>query len=144
MTVHVEVDCGTLSEPQNGALTLGSTTYLGTATYTCDTGFVLEGSSSRNCTRFGKWSGRDPTCLGKQDAMKTPLPVTDRVWQNWDCILMTILCSCNDCNCVAIDCGAPTEIVNGIVRNEGSGNNDGTEYPHLSTKHTQHLSLIHI
>ena len=32
------------------------------ATYTCASGYVIEGTSMRECTCDG-WSGRDPTCI---------------------------------------------------------------------------------
>ena len=57
--------CPTLMEPENGLITLsiespGSTT----ATYSCDTGYVLAGGDSvRTCTAE-VWDGTDPTCEG--------------------------------------------------------------------------------
>ncbi|XP_064384964.1 uncharacterized protein LOC135333878 isoform X2 [Halichondria panicea] len=58
-----DVMCPTLMEPENGLITLsiespGSTT----ATYSCDTGYVLAGGDSvRTCTAE-VWDGTDPTC----------------------------------------------------------------------------------
>lgn len=57
--------CPTLMEPENGLITLsiespGSTT----ATYSCDTGYVLAGGDSvRTCTAE-VWDGTDLTCEG--------------------------------------------------------------------------------
>ncbi len=34
----------------------------GTATYTCSTGYTLNGSTTRTCQTNGAWSGTAPTC----------------------------------------------------------------------------------
>ena len=34
------------------------------ATYTCDTGYTLNGGSTRTCGSDGVWSDSDPTCGG--------------------------------------------------------------------------------
>ncbi len=36
-----------------------------TATYTCDTGYTLSGSSSRTCRDNGSWSSPEPLCNGR-------------------------------------------------------------------------------
>jgi len=33
-----------------------------TVTYTCNTGYTLNGSSMRTCQADGTWTGSDPTC----------------------------------------------------------------------------------
>ena len=34
------------------------------ATYTCDTGYTLNGGITRTCESDGMWSGSPPTCRG--------------------------------------------------------------------------------
>ena len=57
------VDCGTPTNPVNGQVSHTSGTAFGhTATYICNTGYNLVGSSTRMCQATGAWSGSEPTC----------------------------------------------------------------------------------
>ena len=57
------VDCGTLTNPVNGQVShTGRTTFGQTATYSCDTGYILVGDSNRTCQATGVWSGSEPIC----------------------------------------------------------------------------------
>ena len=57
------VDCGTLTNPTNGQVShTGRTTFGQTATYSCDTGYILVGGNTRMCQATGVWSGSSPTC----------------------------------------------------------------------------------
>ena len=59
------VDCGTLTDPNNGQVTHTAGTTVGqTATYSCNTGYNLVGDSTRTCQAAGNWSGSTPTCKG--------------------------------------------------------------------------------
>ena len=59
------VDCGNLTDPANGQVThTAGTTYGQTATYSCDTGYILVGNRTRTCEATGNWSGSAPTCQG--------------------------------------------------------------------------------
>ena len=59
------VNCDTLTNPANGQVThTGGTTFGQTATYSCNTGYTLVGSSARTCQATGVWSGSAPTCQG--------------------------------------------------------------------------------
>ena len=58
------VDCGTLSSPMNGDVSLTGTTFESTAEYTCDSGFLLMGVESRQCLANRTWSDESPTCEG--------------------------------------------------------------------------------
>ena len=59
------VNCGILANPANGQVSHTSgTTYEQTATYSCNTGYYREGSSTRTCQATGRWSGSAPTCQG--------------------------------------------------------------------------------
>ena len=56
-------DCGSLSDPPNGAVSVSATTYTSNATYTCDSGYTINGDSMRMCQADGEWSGGEPSCL---------------------------------------------------------------------------------
>ena len=57
------IDCGTLGPPANGGVTFPSgTEYGGSADFTCDPGYDLNGVPSRTCQDGGSWSDADPTC----------------------------------------------------------------------------------
>ena len=64
------IDCGPLTDPANGQVNTSGTTFGSTATYTCDTGYILSGSQSRTCRAFsspgptGLWTSRKPLCEG--------------------------------------------------------------------------------
>ena len=57
------VNCGILSNPANGQVNHTAGTTLGqTATYSCNTGYNLVGSSTHTCQSTGLWSGSVPAC----------------------------------------------------------------------------------
>ncbi|XP_064386500.1 CUB and sushi domain-containing protein 3-like isoform X1 [Halichondria panicea] len=57
------VDCNDLPDPSNGAVSTSSgTTFRMTATYTCNSRYLLIGDTSRTCQATG-WSDNAPTCL---------------------------------------------------------------------------------
>ena len=59
------VNCGTLSNPANGQVSHNAgTTYGQTATYNCNTGYDLMGSSTRTCQSTRRWSESAPNCQG--------------------------------------------------------------------------------
>ena len=57
------VDCGDLTAFSNGAVdTSSGTTFLMTATYTCNTGYTHIGTVTRTCQANAMWSLTAPTC----------------------------------------------------------------------------------
>ena len=59
------LDCGPLSNPENGAVDTSSGTTEGSvASYSCSEGFQIKGVTSRTCTRDG-WSDTEPSCERK-------------------------------------------------------------------------------
>ena len=56
--------CPKLNDPENGDVKISGVIPGSKATYQCDKGFILVGSSSRRCQRNGKWSGEAPICKG--------------------------------------------------------------------------------
>ena len=59
--------CGSLDDPINGRVTTTGTTYQGTATYTCDTGYTLTGDMTRTCQANRDWTGSEPVCNREYD-----------------------------------------------------------------------------
>ena len=55
-------ECPQLQNPANGQVSVSGTTVGSTATYTCNTGFVIARQSTRQCLESGQWSGQAPTC----------------------------------------------------------------------------------
>ena len=64
LLIVVAIQCDALSDPDNGAVSVTGTGVGDTATYTCDDGYELVGSSTRTCQPNGEWSGSPPTCEG--------------------------------------------------------------------------------
>ena len=57
------VDCGSLPTPANGFVLVPAGTNVGdTATYSCNTGYVLTGATTRTCGSNGMWTPVAPTC----------------------------------------------------------------------------------
>ena len=59
------VQCTSLSSPTNGNISCDSTDvsrYEDQCSFSCDPGYELIGSSSRQCLSNGSWSGSDVTC----------------------------------------------------------------------------------
>ena len=64
------VTCPSLTRPTNGMIScsLGGNNIPNVGencTVTCNTGYELNGSGTRNCQNNGSWSGSDATCLGE-------------------------------------------------------------------------------
>ena len=57
------MDCGDPPPPGNGQVDHNAgTTFRQTATYSCNTGYILVGRNTRTCQATGLWSGGAPTC----------------------------------------------------------------------------------
>lgn len=54
--------CPNLSSPSYGSVSLSGLTVGSTASYKCNNGFILIGSSTRQCLATGYWSGEVPIC----------------------------------------------------------------------------------
>lgn len=111
------VDCGALAAPANGSVT-GGTTYTSTATYSCNGGYMLVGSSTSTCTADGTWSGTPPTCE------PIPMPCTPNPCNGGTCTPGTGTdYTCSNCptgyggsNCdVPVSCSGAAAPTNGTV-----------------------------
>ena len=65
LLLYIARPCATLSNPSNGRVTISSTSVGGTATYSCNSGYILAGSSRRTCQSGGTWSRSAPSCQCK-------------------------------------------------------------------------------
>ena len=61
--IYAAVDCGELVSPENGqVLMFEGTSLRGSAVYNCDQGYLLLGTTVRQCEANGEWSSTEPTC----------------------------------------------------------------------------------
>jgi len=59
----VGVFCGQPDIPSNGRVDNSAGTSFGdVARYSCDTGYMLNGTAERTCQANGQWNGSVPTC----------------------------------------------------------------------------------
>eukprot|EP00043_Microstomoeca_roanoka_P020267 m.242728 g.242728 ORF g.242728 m.242728 type:complete len:3263 (+) comp17138_c0_seq1:1001-10789(+) len=61
----IGVPCPTLSLNHGAISPSGLVRYPTTASFSCDTGYVVQGSSSATCRADGTWSTSAPTCIGR-------------------------------------------------------------------------------
>ena len=61
-------DCGTLAVPLNGSIDVRETTFPNEATFSCDEGFILNGSTVRRCQADATWSGTETSCQGETES----------------------------------------------------------------------------
>ena len=61
-SLSIALDCGPLSNPDNGLVIFRRTTLGSVANYSCNAGYVLMGIPFRICGVDGSWSGETPVC----------------------------------------------------------------------------------
>lgn len=61
---YTAIDCETLSNPENGFVSVNGVTIGAIATYGCNPGFILVGRRVRICRNDGQYSGVEPVCRG--------------------------------------------------------------------------------
>jgi len=63
--VGVSIECTTLNNPSNGMVSIDISSYTTKlATYSCNSGFALQGNTYRFCIKNSYWSGVAPKCEG--------------------------------------------------------------------------------
>ncbi len=60
--IGVIVECPTLVDPVNGDIALSGNTPGSSASYTCISGYTVDGNDIRFCQGDGTWTGTDPIC----------------------------------------------------------------------------------
>lgn len=65
MNPCVVVDCGNLTSPLQGDVSIVGSTFGSEANYSCLEGYELDGNPNRTCLESGRWSGSDPVCYRK-------------------------------------------------------------------------------
>ena len=63
--ISIAVDCGPLYVPMNGSASGNSTVFPNSVQFSCDPGFILNGSAVRTCQPHGTWNGTKTVCVGK-------------------------------------------------------------------------------
>ena len=59
------MNCGNLGSPLFGSIDIQLTTFGATVKYSCNVGYNLIGSTTRQCLSNGTWSNVAPTCQSK-------------------------------------------------------------------------------
>ncbi|KAI8498131.1 hypothetical protein Bbelb_240750 [Branchiostoma belcheri] len=71
------VRCPALTAPTNGAVSpTGAVSYPNGVTFTCNTGYVLNGAAASTCQADGTWSNPVPTCTLSPDTTTTAFATT--------------------------------------------------------------------
>ena len=71
------LSCPSISDPANGRISTGNTTYGTTRTFQCNDGFKINGSTSTTCQGSQTWSSPLPSCISTGTGSQTwssPLP----------------------------------------------------------------------
>lgn len=63
--IHTAVLCPKLIAPSYGSVSVTGLEVGSMATYECNAGFQLVGTSTRYCFPNGEWSAEAPTCRGE-------------------------------------------------------------------------------
>ena len=65
LSKYTAVDCGDLTNPENGRVEFVLTTYESLAKYYCNSGYNLVGTNTRTCQANGTWKNTAPSCTRK-------------------------------------------------------------------------------
>ena len=88
------VDCGSLmiAVPNGQVYTSSGTTFMMTATYTCNTGYTLIGANTRTCGGDGSWTPDAPTCARTQVINNINCMLTVAVYNSFCCFGIYTCC----------------------------------------------------
>ncbi|XP_050987326.1 CUB and sushi domain-containing protein 3 isoform X1 [Labeo rohita] len=139
------ISCGELPTPPNGKKIGTQTTFGATAIFTCNSGFILVGSTVRECLASGLWSGTETRCLAGHCGAPERIVNGQVIGENFG-YRDTVVYQCNpgfrligssvricqqDHNwsgqlpsCVSISCGHPGSPIYGRTVGDGFNLND--------------------
>ncbi|XP_028834623.1 CUB and sushi domain-containing protein 3-like isoform X3 [Denticeps clupeoides] len=139
------ISCGELATPPNGRKIGTQTTFGASAIFTCNSGYILVGSTVRECLASGLWSGTEALCLAGHCGIPEPIVNGQVVGENFG-YRDTVVYQCSpgfrligssvricqqDHNwsgqlpsCVSISCGHPGSPIYGRTVGDGFNLND--------------------
>ncbi|XP_060679965.1 CUB and sushi domain-containing protein 3 [Hemiscyllium ocellatum] len=88
------ISCGELGHPPNGKKIGTQTTFAATAIFTCDAGYILVGSTVRECLASGLWSGTETRCLAGHCGVPDPIVNGQVIGENYG-YRDTVVYQCN-------------------------------------------------
>lgn len=141
------VNCGILPSPFNGQAKVQGASYH----FLCLNGFALIGSAKRTCQTNGVWSGVQPRCVPKHCPVLS-IPANGKLIGHSYSMDDGIMARCDegymlqdessrfrfcqqdgtwtgkDAKCVALSCGQPRHLKNGVIQSTGFGYKDKLTY----------------
>ena len=63
--LFAEIHCGPMVTPTKGSQVASNDVMDAVATFSCDRGYRLTGSTQRTCTETGNWNGSETDCVGQ-------------------------------------------------------------------------------
>ncbi|KAH3700409.1 hypothetical protein DPMN_075385 [Dreissena polymorpha] len=87
-------NCGGLVDPPNGRVSATETTFGQVASYTCNSGYLLNGMQNRVCMTDGQWSGTEPVCRPRECGMP-PSPRNGYANYTGVTFMSSVLYQCN-------------------------------------------------
>ena len=95
-TSHLVFGCDDPGTPTNGQRTVSRSSEAYYVTYTCDEGYILQGTHIRHCLSNGQWTGSRPRCHG--------MSVNHQLWDFSCNTICSNLFSCPNLESLQLSC----------------------------------------